>query len=68
MYRLITNGVMVVTVVIGILMIIAPKKMGKKSLTETKKGILTIRIYGGALAVLGLIALILLQRVELYNG
>ncbi len=64
MYRLITNGVMVVTVVIGILMIIAPKKMGKKSLTETKKGILTIRIYGGALAVLGLIALILLQRVE----
>ncbi len=64
MYRLITNGVMVVTVVIGILMIIAPKKMGKKSLTETKKGILTIRIYGGALAVLGLIALILLQRIE----
>lgn len=64
MYRLITNGVMVVTAVIGILMIIAPKKMGKKSLTETKKGILTIRIYGGALAVLGLIALILLQRVE----
>lgn len=64
MYRLITNGVMVVTMVIGILMIIAPKKMGKKSLTETKKGILTIRIYGGALAVLGLIALILLQRVE----
>lgn len=64
MYRLIANGVMVVTMVIGILMIIAPKKMGKKSLTETKKGILTIRIYGGALAVLGLIALILLQRVE----
>lgn len=64
MYRLITNGVMVVTMVIGILMIIAPKKMGKKSLTETKKGILTIRIYGGALAVLGLIALILLQRIE----
>ncbi len=64
MYRLITNGVMVVVIVMGILMIIAPKKMGKKSLTETKKGILTVRIYGGALAVFGLIALILLQRIE----
>ena len=63
MYRLIINGVMVV-IVMGILMIIAPKKMGKKSLTETKKGILTVRIYGGALAVFGLIALILLQRIE----
>lgn len=64
MYRLITNGVMVVVIVMGILMIIAPKKMGKKSLTETKKGILTVRIYGGALAVFGLITLILLQRIE----
>ncbi len=64
MYRLIINGVMVVVIVMGILMIIAPKKMGKKSLTETKKGILTVRIYGGALAVFGLIALILLQRIE----
>ncbi len=64
MYRLIINGVMAVAIVMGILMIIAPKKMGKKSLTETKKGILTVRIYGGALAVFGLIALILLTRIE----
>ena len=64
MYRMITNGVMAVAIVIGILMLIAPKKMGKKALTETKKGILTVRIYGAAIAVFGLIALILLTRIE----
>lgn len=64
MYRMITNGVMAVAIVIGILMLIVPKKMGKKALTETKKGILTVRIYGAAIAVFGLIALILLTRIE----
>ena len=63
MYRMITNGVMAVAIVIGILMLIVPKKMGKKALTETK-GILTVRIYGAAIAVFGLIALILLQKIE----
>lgn len=58
MYGLVTKGCIAVAMVVGIVMLIAPKKVGKKSLTETKKGTMVVRIFGALIIVCGLIGLL----------
>lgn len=63
MYELLEKASMASIMIIGIIMVIAPKKVGKKSLTETKKGVLIVRILGVLLAVSALFGLLLLSGV-----
>lgn len=58
MYGLVAKGCMVVAMIVGLIMLIAPKKVGKKSLTETPKGTRIVRIYGALLIAVGIIGLI----------
>lgn len=67
MYELLEKGSMAVIMVIGVIMVIAPKKVGKKSLTETKKGVLLVRFLGVLLACGALFGLLLLfGAIKLY--
>ncbi len=63
MYELIMDISMVVIMLLGIAAIAMPEKVGKKSLTETKKGVLIVRLFGAVLAVGGLFGLLLLTGV-----
>lgn len=63
-HKLLIQGSIAGIIIIGVVMVIMPKAAGKKSLTETKKGVLTVRIAGAALAVAGLLALLLLSNME----
>lgn len=63
MYELLQDISMVVIILVGVVMVIAPKKVAKKSLTETKKGVLTVRVVGVVLAAGGLFGLLLLTGV-----
>lgn len=64
MYEMLIKGSMVAIMAVGALMIIAPKTVGKKSLTETKKGVMTVRIVGAFFAALGLIGFLLLGTIS----
>ena len=66
MYELLIKGSMILIMVIGIVMVAAPKAVGKKSLTETKKGVLTVRIIGAVFAVMGLLGFLLLGSISFY--
>lgn len=57
MYELVMKGVMIVPIILGVLIIIAPKAMGAKPLKETQKGRMIIRLFGAGLAVVGLLGL-----------
>lgn len=63
MYESVMDITMVVIMLVGIVMVAVPKKVAKKSLTETKKGVRTVRLFGAALAVGGLFGLLLLAGV-----
>ncbi len=45
---------LIAAAIVGIVMIAAPKSVGKKSLTETKKGVMTVRLVGVLFVILGL--------------
>lgn len=64
MYEMLIKGSMVFIMAIGAVMIIAPKTVGKKSLTETKKGVLIVRIVGAVFAILGLLGFLLLGTIS----
>ncbi len=63
MYELVQKIAMVIILLIGILTIIMPKKVAKKSMTETKKGLFMVRILGVLLVGGGLLGLLLLCGV-----
>lgn len=64
MYEMLIKGSMVAIMAVGAVMIIAPKTVGKKSLTETKKGVMTVRIVGAVFAILGLLGFLLLGTIS----
>lgn len=66
MYEILIKGSMVAIIAIGAVMVAAPKAVGKKSLTETKKGVLIVRIVGAAFAILGLLGFLLLGTISFY--
>lgn len=63
MYELVQKIAMAVILLVGILMIVMPKKVAKKSMTETRKGLFTVRILGILLAGGGILGLLLLCEV-----
>lgn len=59
MYELVENGLMIVMFILGIVMVIAPKLVVKKSMTENKKSLLTSRIIGAVIAIGSAIVLLI---------
>lgn len=64
MYEMLIKGSMAVIMIVGVVMMAAPKAVGKKSLTETKKGVLTVRIFGAVFVVMGLLVFFLLRSIS----
>ena len=60
MYELILKVVVIVMAVMGIIMVIAPKAVAKKSLQESKTGLMAVRILGAIIAVGSVVALLML--------
>lgn len=58
MYDLLMKGCMIAIIIVGLLMVIAPQKMGKQPLRDTQKGRMIIRLTGAGFAVLGLVGLL----------
>ena len=63
MYELVTKAVVIVMAIMGVIMAIAPKAIAKKSLQETKSGLMFVRILGAIIAVGSVVALYMLIRV-----
>lgn len=55
---------LILAAIVGIVMIVAPKSVGKKSLTETEKGVMTVRIMGVFIVIMGLIGFFALMTLN----
>lgn len=60
MYELILKAVVIVMAIMGIIMVIAPKSVAKKSLQESKSGLMVVRILGAIIAIGSVVALLML--------
>ena len=63
MYELLQAGLMVAVAIIGVIMAVSPRRVARKSLQESKGGLILARILGVVATVCAVFALVLLYLI-----